>query len=340
MQDSFEGCFSCNPNCVKHRAVRNSYHIGAGNIAKCEHPKGECAAGLQHFSTKPPKQSDHLDVQNQNTNKKETWHASVAGVHDGSVFCHSSLCGDPPGSIKKVAEWNICWGPITQDIAASRCIVYSFGIANDDPFTNFMDEAGCQVLAFDPAQQYPRDYKPNTKFYPYGLVSGMSNEQEYNHRHWGDTSAGQYKTLMDIKNELGHSGAAIPALKINCEGCEWNLFANMEDPTLSEIIQILTKIHFTTTLRFNGDLAGRYAEPFVGNLNRHFGMYHFEKNDGAWYDRFIDERVAAAGIPTFPTTVRTVADGCQIKTNTDGCCVEMSFMNRAVDQNIEQVFPN
>ena len=96
MQDSFEGRFSCNPNCVKHRAVRNNYHIGAGDITKCEDPKGECAAGLQHFSTKPRKQSDHLDVQNQNTNKKETWHASVAGVHDGSAFRRSSLCGNPP----------------------------------------------------------------------------------------------------------------------------------------------------------------------------------------------------------------------------------------------------
>mmetsp|Transcript_6165 Transcript_6165/g.13972 ORF Transcript_6165/g.13972 Transcript_6165/m.13972 type:complete len:122 (+) Transcript_6165:1578-1943(+) len=120
-----------------------------------------------------------------------------------------------------------------------------------------MASGGCQVYAFDPAQQHPRDYKPNVTFYQYGLVSGIVDEHGYNHTHWGSTGSAQYKTLLEIQKELGHSDTHISALKIDCEGCEWNLFSDMDDHTLSRIGQILTEIHFTTTLRFSGSLAER-----------------------------------------------------------------------------------
>ena len=101
-----------------------------------------------------------------------SWQSTITNVYNGSAFQRSSSCT----RIKKIAEWNICWDPIDRAISSRSCLVYSFGIALDDPFTNFMASAGCKVFAFDPAQKYQRDYKPNVTFHQYGLVSGIHDE--------------------------------------------------------------------------------------------------------------------------------------------------------------------
>ena len=236
IQSDFKNRFSDNPNCVGRKLSAPGYFIGAEDVAMCEDPKGICAPGLKDFVSKPENASE-LALQHQ---ESQSWHDSVAGVYNGSSFRASSICGLDSGIVRKVAEWNICWDPIQKDLEKNECIVYSFGIAADDPFTNFMDQAGCQVFAFDPAQQHPEDYKPNTKFYPYGLVSGIGDEGGYSHIHWGNTTVGEYKTLAAIKKQLGHEGRKISALKIDCEGCEWNLFASMEVDIISSIGQVST----------------------------------------------------------------------------------------------------
>mmetsp|Transcript_6165 Transcript_6165/g.13969 ORF Transcript_6165/g.13969 Transcript_6165/m.13969 type:complete len:461 (+) Transcript_6165:56-1438(+) len=78
IQDAYERRFSHNPLCVTKKAVRKAWHVGAGDIAQCEDPNGECAKGLQYFSTKPPQFDEQNDV--------IPWHSSVAGVHAGSAF--------------------------------------------------------------------------------------------------------------------------------------------------------------------------------------------------------------------------------------------------------------
>lgn len=133
--------------------------------------------------------------------------------------------------------------------------------------------------------------------------------------------------LSEIRDELGHSEVSISALKINCEGCEWNLFAGTDNHTLSSIGQILTEFHFTTTLRFNEGIAKKYVQQCVDNLAVHFDIFHFAKNDGAWYDRHIDESI---GIPTIPTKQKTLPDGQIVVTNVARCCSEMSLVNRNV----------
>lgn len=75
-------------------------------------------------------------------------------MYDGTAFHRSSSCS----TIKKVSEWHICWDVVERDIMAGRCIVYSFGIAGDDPFTNYMSKAGCQVVSchsFDFVARFP-----------------------------------------------------------------------------------------------------------------------------------------------------------------------------------------
>lgn len=290
-----------------------------------------------------------------NSLQRPLWHSSLLAMYYGTAFGEKISCATK----KVVAEWNICWTSIERHIASRNCTVYSFGIAQDDPFTNYMAEAGCQVFAFDPAQNHPRDYKPNVTFYQYGLVSGIRDENSYEHIGWGKTDSAQYKTLLEIQEELGHTDTTISALKIDCEGettlficktdtncmpsrssfhiifdlillsdmvgCEWKLFADIDDKALSRIDQILTEFHFTTSLRFNGDIAEKYVQKCVDNLKKYYGISHYQENAGAWYDRHIDDGVAAAGIPTTAQSVR-MANGKEIVSNTGRCCNEMTFI--------------
>jgi hypothetical protein len=149
-----------------------------------------------------------------NSSQHPPWHSSLLAMYYGTAFGEKKVCATK----KVVAEWNICWTSIERHLATGRCTVYSFGIAQDDPFTNYMAEAGCRVFAFDPAQNHPRNYKPNVTFFQYGLVSGIRDENSYEHIGWGKTDSAQYKTLLEIQQELGHTDTTISALKIDCEG--------------------------------------------------------------------------------------------------------------------------
>jgi len=142
-----------------------------GNGSQCEHPSGVCAKVLQQFLIRPP----CFDVRWNNV--PSFWHSSIVGIQEGSAFCRSSKCGFT-GPIKKVAEWNICWRPVARDISAGWCIVYSFGIAKDDPFSNFLwlpQVVKCIHLT-------PRNnIHANVTIYQYWLISGIGDEHSYNH---------------------------------------------------------------------------------------------------------------------------------------------------------------
>ena len=159
IQDSFTGRFSHNPACLLDSLVRTKGFIGAKDVGNCENETPLCLrGGLRQFTTKPmrfddsaaadltgiveaDKSSSLAPVANLTT--EISWHSSVRGVYDGTAFHRSSSCS----TIKKVSEWHICWDVVERDIMAGRCIVYSFGIAGDDPFTNYMSKAGCQVVS-------------------------------------------------------------------------------------------------------------------------------------------------------------------------------------------------
>jgi hypothetical protein len=107
-------------------------------------------------------------------------------------------------------------------------------------------------------------------------------------------------------------------------GCEWNLFADIDDKSLSGVDQILTEFHFTTTLRLNGDLAKKYVQKCFAKLKKYYMLSHYAENPGAWYDRHIDAEIVTAGIPTIPESVRDLG-GREIITNTLRCCSEMTL---------------
>jgi len=162
-----------------------------------------------------------------------------------------------------IAEWHVCWPPIASAIAQGACIVYAFGVADSDAFVDRMAAIGCQVWAFDPAAIHPRNWKPNVTFHHWGLLSGANSLQEENRfkSHYGTTRKGAYLGFVEIIKRLGHEGKTITAMKLDCEGCEWEVFSSIYsqygESGLNMFSQVLTELHFSSTLRFTEVLAAK-----------------------------------------------------------------------------------
>ena len=67
--------------------------------------------------------------------------------------------------VRVIAEWRVCWPPVAAALAKQQCVVYAFGVADDDAFTNYLAGAGCHVYAFDPGADHPLNWKPNVTFH-------------------------------------------------------------------------------------------------------------------------------------------------------------------------------
>ena len=83
-------------------------------------------------------------------------------------------------------------------IMGKPCLIYSFGIANDWTFEDFMDYRGCEIHAHDPTVDFPAQRGNNIKFNKVGLGVGM-------------------ETLGNYFKMNGHSSTDIEVLKVFIE---------------------------------------------------------------------------------------------------------------------------
>ena len=79
------------------------------------------------------------------------------------------------------------------------CIIYSFGIANDWTFEDFMDSRGCEIHAHDPTVDFPAKRGQNIQFYKKGLSAAKDETTD---------------TLANILAENGHTNVVIEYLKV------------------------------------------------------------------------------------------------------------------------------
>jgi hypothetical protein len=176
-------------------------------------------------------------------------------------------------------EWHTCWGPIKKDIDSGNCIVYSFGVADYDEYTFGMARLGCKVYAFDPGENHPKHMAENITFHRYGLLTGarsIDEEKKFKSSSYGSTDKGEYKTMQEIQQILGHGPETqITALKVDCEGCEWYLFSTFP---LRQFKQIHTELHFSTTLRFDESQLKRM--PDVRRALSNFSVAYHSRNYG------------------------------------------------------------
>ena len=122
--------------------------------------------------------------------------------------------------------------PSTQRIAGKRCIIYSIGSSNMYGFEEGMHEQmpHCEIHIFDHTVVAPKPPAFAT-FHALGL---------------GPQDKGNVLTLASIQARLGHVGASIEVLKIDCDGCEYDALFDVM-PAWTSVRQVLIELHWKRT---------------------------------------------------------------------------------------------
>lgn len=197
---------------------------------------------------------------------------------------------------EQVAEWRINTHVLRQQQSGDGgCIVYSFGVGQDDYYTNFMAKY-CSVFAFDPSvTTYDR---PNVTFFPYGLAASSTTlDKAWKHPVYGSVDPSRLKTLPAIINELNHHGSTIAAIKFDCEGCEFGAFRDMRQLP-NKVLSYQTEFHMTTTLGMNSmqdvGMVGEFGAFF---RERSCRVASYKPNKGYEWDRTVFPMLVSGGVP-------------------------------------------
>ena len=115
---------------------------------------------------------------------------------------------------------------------ATPCVLYSFGSNDEFSFEEAVHNFNplCEIHTFDPVVSHPNNRPSYVNFHPWGV--GVDNSV-------GDSVF----TLPTIMRKLGHTNVSI--VKIDCEGCELDVFDTPSFPAISGAVQqILMEVHF------------------------------------------------------------------------------------------------
>ena len=132
-----------------------------------------------------------------------------------------------------------------------KCIVYSIGSSGRFGFERAVQERmpSCEIHTFDffdYSRSIPRDLKIH--FHAWGLEPSydvtllVDQGFSYNRMAWRDINRGEFKTIAQTMQELGHEGKTIDLFKIDCEGCEWFSYKDWISDSV-DIRQILVEAH-------------------------------------------------------------------------------------------------
>lgn len=128
----------------------------------------------------------------------------------------------------------ICMDELMEDMRAGKCLVYSFGLAQDWTFEEMVAGMGCRVFAYDPTVDAPAGISPNITFRKLGVAASTAK------------SDANYRTLDELIRENRHETTTISYLKMDVEGAEIaGLPAWLESGALSHVDQLALEIHIS-----------------------------------------------------------------------------------------------
>ena len=189
-----------------------------------------------------------------------------------------------------------------------RPLVYSFGIANEWDFEDYMGSRGFEVHAFDPTSRFRDEHEkhsaPNVHFHFMGLGARGGAAGRMHFAGYGSLG-GEVLALDELTERLGHGDRddqrPISLLKIDCEGCEWEAFVDVavRAPHLvRRVCTLILEVHVTRSLQMNttADL-GRMAafwRHYVVEAGFRFWFMH--SNPGAEVDRTVHPTLRSFGL--------------------------------------------
>ena len=133
----------------------------------------------------------------------------------------------------------VCMDELMDDMRAGKCLVYSFGLAQDWTFEETVASMGCKVFAFDPTVDPPAQTSPNITFKKLGVVGESTGNKDY-------------KTLQELLKENGHQTTKISYLKMDVEGSEMGgLPLWLNSGALDYVEQLALEIHISSSNEVN-----------------------------------------------------------------------------------------
>lgn len=116
-------------------------------------------------------------------------------------------------------------------------IAYSFGIGDDPGWDLEMAKRGWQVYMYDHTID-PQSLKFNDShchFFPIGVCGEIRMEN--------------CKTIGELLQDNGHENQRNMILKMDIEGCEWEVLRDLNEDVLSQFSQIVLEMHELTDLK-------------------------------------------------------------------------------------------
>ena len=146
-----------------------------------------------------------------------------------------------------------------QDILQGRCLVYSFGLANDWTFEEALAEMGCRVWAYDPTTT-DKNVSKNIFFHKIGVAA---------------EDKGEFRTLERIIKDNGHAFTKITFMKMDVEGSELaGLPVWISSGVLKNVKQLAMEVHLSPQ-----NLTNEFLKNFRQlQLRENFRLFSWDPN--------------------------------------------------------------
>lgn len=166
---------------------------------------------------------------------------------------------------------SVCLDPVEVAPKPGNCLVYSFGINDEWSFDDAMEQYGCQIFAFDPSMKLG-DHKRSEMIQFYKM--GIGIKDHINNAKW------KINTLQTIYKNLGHEGKIIDYLKMDIEGGEWDVLAEiLKSGMMPKVRQLAVEFHWYKTTPLNGY---RFAVALIKSIEDS-GLVRFDSKYNPWF---------------------------------------------------------
>ena len=113
--------------------------------------------------------------------------------------------------------------------AATIHAAYSFGIADDVSWDEEIADRGIEVFMYDHTIDSLPTVHPRFRYFKLGIT--------------GEKKDADLKTLNDILVQNGHEQHRNLIMKMDIEGCEWDVFQQAEESIIDQFCQIVIEFH-------------------------------------------------------------------------------------------------